>query len=96
MIPENKSRAKLYSNKVVLLCVNTSAPLLLHAGSGSAPCGGSPFFSHRFYVNWDGSYMKMLYLKTFRAPGRKKKTFGKLNISVKSMINLLLFRKVRN
>lgn len=71
-------------------------PFFYMPGVVLLPVVSSPFFSHRFYANWDGSYMKMLYLKTFRAPGRKKKTFGKLNISVKSMINLLLFRKVRN
>lgn len=100
MISENESRAKLHSNKPVFLCIQASAPLLVHAGSGSAPHGVQSFLSSGFYVNWDGRYMKTLYLKTlktFRIPGRKKPhAFGKLSISVKSMINLLLFRKVRD
>lgn len=40
--------------------------------------------------------MEMSHLETFSTSGRVKKKFGKLNISVKSMINLLLFGKVRN
>lgn len=73
MIPENKSRAKLYSNKVVLLCVNTSAPLLLHAGSGSAPCGAQSFLFTQVLCKLGWVLYENVIPQDFQGPWKEKK-----------------------
>lgn len=81
MILENESRAKLYSNKAVCHCINTSAPLLVHAGSGSALHDTQSFLFKQVLYTLGWVLYENVIPQDFQDPGRKKNTFGKLNIS---------------
>lgn len=73
MIPENKSRTKLYSSKLVLLYINTSAPLLVHTGSGSAPRGVQSFLFKQVLCKLGWVLYENVIPQDFQGPGRKKK-----------------------
>lgn len=96
MILENESRAKLYSNKPVCHSINTSAPLLVRAGSGSALRDMQSFLFKQVLYALGWVVYENVTPQDFQDPGRKKNTFGKLNISDSGMINFFLFRKMRD
>lgn len=72
MIPENKSRTKLYSNTPVLLCINTSAPLLIPAGSDSAPRGVGSFLFKQVLCKLEWVLYENVIPQDFRGPWKEK------------------------
>lgn len=78
MILENESRAKLYSNKPVCHCINTSAPLLVHAGSGSALHDMQSFLFKQVLYKLGWALYENVIPQDFQDHGRKKKYLWKI------------------